>query len=504
MATQQAPQRSTEDHRRFVGVQALLLTTGLLVTGLPDGWPDARVVLVLLAFSGFSGALYYIASRWRQPFLTLMVVLYAAAYAPGLGNALASGLAPRQQVLGAMPESVEGALLLYAVFVGAVLFSTRVFVSLWQRILPKRAAVAFAEETNLRSVWLALLTVLGVSLAVSFVIGTWSAYGTKGSDVSRDGTFRLEFLYDPALFATFGLAISELQATRAEEDRRISSRTLWGIVLLTSFLLFMRQIRRMMLAALGLGVLELLDSAVLMRRLAASPARSLALGALIASTSFGVIIGSAAWRRSANEFATNSVTERLGDLQNRMGNTTETLNVARERLTYLWLDSVTYENAPMLDGLLDLEELFTRTIITSVPGMLFRSKYKYPQPTCENAFERLGVETDLPCTAQSEGYLAAGFLGVLVVGVAFGLMISLADVLRWRGGALGILTALHIILPLTVLETSAFPLVWSLRQTLLGMSTIAVLTAMFSTVSGQRLKVLPGQMARRVPLGERR
>ncbi len=275
------------------------------------------------------------------------------------------------------------------------------------------------------------------------------------------------------------------------QRRKAAYRHLWALLGILFVLLFMTQIRRFMLFAMVLAVVLLASEVPAIVRLLRSPRQLLVLSASFAVVGVIVVIGSAAWRASAQRFQTNSVTVRLSDTMSQLGTVNEqaTLRTDRQRLTYLWLDASTIQVAPQIAGSMSLDDMFSGTVISSIPGVLYPDKYKYPPVACESAFVRLGVLRDLPCTAQAEGFIADGMWGVAVVAIVWGIVLALATALFRRRTVLGQVLAIHLMVPLIGLETSAFPMVRSARLALLGGVAVVLLAALARLALSPRLRV---------------
>lgn len=473
---------------------ATLPAAGFFGLVLASAWPSTLASWESFAFPAalalLGGGLLYAGILLRQPFVAMLGVLNASAYAPGLGDAVRDGMPLAALQLMTRGDSVQAAIGMLVLFLVTAAAGSVLLVPSVARWLPRKS---LETQRRRRSVWAGLGLLLAASFAISLATGTWSAYGAEHSLGSRDGMFRLEFFYDPALFGAFGLTTTRLSREYSlPPAQRGRTRWLWMFLSVVVLLQFTRQIRRMMLASIVYAVVAVIDELPLAQRLLRSPSRLLAGALLLATVMAGVLVGSNVWRRSATEFSTNSIGQRVADLSGRISETSaEDLSQDRDRLTYLGLDAATIENQAQLSGAFSLDDLFLRTVIVNTPGMVLRSKYLYPMQTCETAFLRLGGDTDLPCTPQSEGYLAAGLVGVVVVALSWSLLLAFATALYRQGGSLALVGAMHLILPLTSLETSAFPIVSALRIAALGCGAIALLAALSQMLRGSQLRVLP-------------
>lgn len=486
--------QALDDERQLRRI-AILPTAGLFVAMLggawPSEWPSPLTLIYLTLAAACIAFLFRLAIIWRQPLLGVLLLLSAAAYAPGLGDGLANGVSNNALYgLSAGVEDVEAAVGILMVFLLTLSLGTQASRRIWRGLLPvpKPESPAWTQ-----SLWVGLTIVLVTSFVVAVTVGTWSSYGARSSSEIRDGSMRLEFFYEPALFTAFGLAVRTLIDEYEKVGKR-RTRWWWFVSIVLFFLLFTKQIRRMMIASIVYGLMEVLGRRHLANRILANPSRAVVLAAMLGSLMAGVIVGSNTWRQSSNDLATNSITERLGDMATRAPSASEesqALRRVRERLTYLWLDSATVRLAPQFAGVLPLEDQFLRALSINTPGMLFRQKYLYPLVTCETAFLMIGIEADLPCTAHAEGYIAAGVPGVVAVALAWAVVIGFATVLIERRRTLGLIAALHLLLPHTALENSSFyPGVYAARLALLGCAAIGGIAVVFAMLFAGQLRVV--------------
>jgi hypothetical protein len=477
--------------RRVANYAGVLLAIAGFVSSLPLELPDFSTLAGLAAVATLFGAALRYCIVSRQPLLGTLAVLYLGAYMPGMGQALLQGITPRSPDLPVSGDAVFTAVLMLLAFVASIILSAVVFRRGWARLAPPVGPANPAWE---RSVGIGLTICLLVTMVEAFRAGSWTAYGAEATDDTLRSSIKLEYLYEPLLVSWFMVYGRRLfgEYHRPSGERRTA--LLSALLAAVFFLIFIKQVRRLMITALVLLLLELLDFPGIARRVLRSPTRMLALATLVGAVMLGVFWGSEAWRRSAIELSTNSLAERLDDIATR-GNDARavdqgSVNNVRNRLTYLWFDAATIQYDHVVGGALSLPELFVRTSILVTPNIVFRAKHLYPMQTCETAFTRLGIYTDLPCTSQAEGYIAAGWAGLVGVGILFGLLLSLAALLFQRGRTLSLIAAVHLLLPLGTLEQGAFPTILALRSMTLGTVPVAIVALVIAILFAGRLRVV--------------
>lgn len=406
------------------------------------------------AYAVFIGALFAWAFGAGNAVLATMLATFGLAYAPGLGTAAANGV--RGLWVEAGPESVLLALVLQAGFLGTICAVTH-------RLRTRRQPLQ--EPPSLPFVFSAS-TVLAVSFAAALAAGSWTYYGSAAAEV-KDASVRLDFLYLPALFSSIVLT-----ATRLADPNRRAPLALWGVLAAEYGLLFLMQQRRLMAFAAILAVVLLLSSR---RAVRIGPRGMVGLAIAILCAGWLAAVGSEAWRESSGAFQTNDPIERLLDASRRATDFELARTSIEKRLTYLWLDSVAVENAPALAGMITLEDEFTSAVWGALPGKLAPDKYSVSAVSCEGPLASVGLrDIDLPCTALADGYLAAGAWGVLLLGACWGAALAFIETaMRW--GRWGVLLAAHLAFPMSIIETSAFPMVSSVRVAGLGLLATAAL-----------------------------
>jgi hypothetical protein len=138
-----------------------------------------------------------------------------------------------------------------------------------------------------------------------------------------------------------------------------------------------------------------------------------------------------------------------------------------ERMTYLALDAASVEYYDEASSNVALHRMALSSIIRALPGTLFPSKYddsgSVPSETCETAFRLLSTSDDLPCTPEAEALLGGGPLGIVFVGTLWGVFFALLARLERRRELVWRLVALVGFIPMSLIETSAFPMFQSLR-----------------------------------------
>jgi len=312
---------------------------------------------------------------------------------------------------------------------------------------------------------------VGIAVVYCLGTGTWTSYGGKASETAAINSVKLDMVYDPLLLAGFSVAVDQFIR---HEERRTQWRGRWGSIagiLVVGLLLFTRQGRRQMVAALLIAGLQVIFNPILWARIRRSTLRLGALG--VVALAFGAIVnfGSLAWRKSSAEFQTNSMAERLGDTMHRVNMIdAHDMSTVRERFTYLWLDAATIQYDSLVGGTLLLTDMFRDSVVAAIPKVLFPDKVEYGLVECEQAFERIDVWADLPCTPSAEGFLTNGLTGVGLVAMGFGLIAGLASYLTRRRTVFCLAAGAELVQGLTLIECSAFP--W----------TFAVRSAVFSTV----------------------
>ena len=359
----------------------------------------------------------------------LLPILFGTAYAPYLGDHLASGVS-RMRAL-ASPASVLAAAGLSLLFLATVVL---VALAIERAAIRRRPDLIGDRQTLIDRVTMAVVVALfAASLYAALRSGFWTFYGTAQSDAP--GGVRLELHYHQLLFALIALLVAAKRTTRT-----------WIALAGLSLLLFLLQQRRLMVACAALFVLKPWLSAQMTRR------RRMVVLAAALLVGFSA---SSAWRADRIE---------LGKADQQQ---------LERRFTYLWIDALSFEHAERTD--LDLSAAAAGELARVTPGLLYPDKYTVRDHSCETAFRRLGFTADLPCTPVTEGYLGLGILGVLLLALLWAPFVALAS-FGYRSRSVGArFCGLLIFAPLIDIETRAFPVIRSLRLALmLGLSVLVV------------------------------
>jgi hypothetical protein len=311
-----------------------------------------------------------------------------------------------------------------------------------------------------------LLLMTGVTFAYALVTGAWSAYGSVIDESAGTRAYQWEMFYDPLVANCVVVLIDDVLRTYERKTSPMRRVIMLSLLLLLALLVFARQYRRQMACLLVTGVLMVLSSETVIDRLQRSARRMVLLTGALAVVAVVLNFGSLAWRRSSNSFHTNNPMERLVDAAGRVGEIDDSdLDGTRKRFTYLTVDAAAYEFRPLIADVLQLDDLFIRSLAFAMPRVIFPGKIRYLPPTCENAFYSIVPEDyDLACTTSSEGYLAGGTWGIVAVGLTFALIGAVASIMIRRRSVLSLVAGFQLVYPMTSLEGSAFaPLAYALR-----------------------------------------
>jgi hypothetical protein len=298
-----------------------------------------------------------------------------------------------------------------------------------------------------------------------------------GAETQAEGGLRLELLYPPSLLAlwTYG--------TLGWSDGTLRPRwvgTLGVIGAVVAVLLFIVQSRRMMVAAAILTALAILVSA---RR---RTARALVskLGAVAAALVI-FTLASSGWRSVAPEEML-SLADRVERAFEAVSDPTG-LEHFESRLTYLWFDGMTHELRTTQNAEIDGGALLLSAVVTAVPRSLLSAKSEFEQVSCERGLEGFsGMDVDLPCTPTGEGFLMAGFLGVLLAGLLWGLTLGAVEACVERGPGLARVFGLFVFYQFVLVETGVFASVAALRLGLLGTAFVWAIAVLVRVGTGLR------------------
>lgn len=430
-----------------ISIVAAVFLTGLALSG--DGVVAPMGFVVALFFAAAIGGLIEIALRSGLLIVATLVLTAGMAFANGLASAASSGVVITKVDARAGAEAVQLVVLLVLIFQGTLLG----VCALGAR---KLALPVTQPDGQIGS---AIWIFFSATLIAALMAGTWTYYGGDRVEVAP-GAFQLDYLYLPTLLGVFA---SSLRG-RGKAN---------GLVSAALFLLiFATQMRRLMVTATILGAISMLRR----QHFAWAKVGIAGLVALLL-----VSAGSAAWRRSSEEFSTNDVLERVTDAARRVGELEGIVEGFKERAAvFMWLDAIAVEQAPKLQGTISMTELFTTTAWVVVPGALAPRKYDIEQISCETSLSLVGLSgLDLPCTPEAEAYLAAGIPGVLGLAVLWGVFLLAIESLCRRCG-LGSLLAMHLFFFCSYVETSAFPQILGLRSAALTFLLVAPLAALLT------------------------
>lgn len=451
--------------RVAVLVFALLLGLAFPWASLDGGGMVVAVMAALLGTLGLSWAL----SR-RLVLLAALGVQFLLVYMPGMGDAVSLGLT--RAGLTASPESVYEAiafLILFLLLLGLVSWGARNW--LWRVAKPKERSPA-NEKLIARKTLFGVAVLLAMTTIAALIAGRLSYYG-EGAEANplESGGIRLELFYDSALFLaiTFPLLGRVYRPSETTETSKPGRRALWlvwmaGLVLLV----FILQSRRVMLICAAIAGLVWLAESRQSRAAARLLRRRVVLLAVMMLL---MIIGSNAWRTVGDTGGT-TITERLERVFTGVGDVDISQRID-DRLTYLWFDSISRDLAGVRNSPLDIGALLSSSLASVIPRMVWDDKDSITPATCEAAFEPLGIDSDMPCTPQTEGWIAGGLLGFLIAALGWGLTLGIAEALVARGPGLGSVFGLLLFFVLPSLENGVFAWVASIRLAIIGTAIVA-------------------------------
>jgi hypothetical protein len=283
------------------------------------------------------------------------------------------------------------------------------------------------------------------------------------------GGIRLELLYPWLLTA---MLLSVWQTIVVRWAKPVGSQR-WGVhhwLLLGTLLVleFLLQGRRLMITFVVFGALVLLQQGASLQGILRTRGRQIAAAGIAGFVTVMVLFGAPVWRAAAAEFGAVDVS-----LETRLSLMARNIDMARqyrlsERITYLGLNGAAIEYGDMVGDALTLPGMATSSLVETLPGLVFPWKYGADGAahvdTCETAFNAL---TDLPCTPEAEALLAGGPLAVLFVAFIWGAFFVLLQRVLALPSFLARLVGLVGFIPMSLIETSAFPMFRSLRLMLI-------------------------------------
>jgi hypothetical protein len=451
----------------------LIIGVGITLLGLPedlfntDGW----VAPVLFGLT--TAGLFEFCRRFQLLPMASLLLLFAGAFALGTGDASLNGVT--QFGVYASAGSVAQALFNLCLFLLILAVGGAAFDRLFARVVPRFRRVVVSDPVR-DVVTTGLLLLVGVSFIFAVVAGTWTFYGAQGASPAMSGKFRWDFVCEPAALSAIALVVDNMLKEAERNGSRRKLTFLLIVATLLTVILFMRQLRRVMLMALITSLLQIAWHPVASVKWFGSLRKVLTIAIVFGVFALSLHYGSVAWRKSSQRFITSDLSKRMEDTVSRIGDIDddEVLRNTRTRLNYLWLEAASVEYQPLLGRSLSLPEMFVRTVYFYLPGSLAPVKYRYEFHSCETAFADMRLDADLACTPSSEGFIAGGTLGIIVVALAWTPIIGLGCILMRRRTALGIVVAMHMFDPMSIIETSAFPVVGAVRVAIIGMGLLTV------------------------------
>ncbi len=455
----------------------------LMVSG-SDLTSSSGFVLVTLLAVPLALLLRHVYRREHVPSFTTTLV-FIAAYCPNALRSLEQGFT---FPLPASVDAVGLALIALVVFMGIAILVGQLTAVLFERPAKSVETLVSAGRPEFGALAIGMST--GVSTISGFSAGLWSHYAETVH--MESGGIRLELLYFPLLFgfsAAMGRAtLKEVIGEKLNTKRAFLMACLW---LGTIALLFIAQSRRMMLGALILSIASAwLDSTRI------SVVRTGFVAAALAFLGGILVVGSYLWRQ---ETPTSNAVDQMRAISGRSVDIGAASQNFSERLTYLWIDSTSIDHIDALDGRFTLWDSFSTTLIKATPGIIMPDKYATDKVVCENAYETLGMVTDLPCTPIAEGLIFGGIAGLVVTAACFGLSLGIVTAL-YRRGSFTMITLCGVALSNCLLiECSAFPIVDAIRLLLLTISMTAAFAWTLRLLNGMRTNTIIAVHSRQPP-----
>jgi hypothetical protein len=402
----------------------------------------------------------------------LLVIVLAAAYVPSAWSATSVGF-PHSE----FRATSYGLVVALAAWTAQMLvtWGAGYVAATWTTPQPTIArALHRLSGDSSHAVTIGMAGLVILNLVGALRDGSWSLY-RPGNDVRDEmalaGGFRVALLYSTSLFAMCALVANRIAAGGLESRLR----SVWyGIAALTLLGLFALQSRRLMFASVLLLIFAYLSQHE--RRPGRRVSELVGPLVLVALVGGAMFYGSFVWRSALHTRSDGSLGEHVSKMAQTNVDRSNAVSSVRQRLSYLWLDSAAVEVARRVTTPRLLERALVAEIESVVPGVLYPDKYRREALTCETVLMATTSSTkrmtDLPCTALSEGIIFGGAAGLAWVLLAWGLPVFVAGVLQASRSPLGAVMASLIIEPMLVIETSAFPFVRSLRNTILMMGLL--------------------------------
>lgn len=396
----------------------------------------------------------------------MLVTLLGVAYLPSSWDALASGF-PRSPI---RVSSLAVLVALAAWFAQVLLTAGSAFFAARTRALSVFAGSCvrvIAPDGERSRVFFHAFAALFIVVFVSALFtGRWTYYAGGASTVATHeaGGFHLGMLYPNALIAMVAIVSGELFNSTGNTGIR---RTGWIVVALSvGALLFVFQSRRLMIAGLLLVVLPVFRQNRV--RLGRPKGRIvlLVVGAVLAASFLQY--GSVLWRRAVSRSHVHSASQIVEEMLRDEATAEEAVENVRERLSYLWIDSVAMDEA-VRGGRDMLGEVAAGQAIRAIPGALFPDKYAFNARalTCEDAMRGRSIPLDLACTPICEGAFFGGGPGVFIVLMAWAAVVGLAAAFESTQTLPGRAVAALLVSPLALIESAAFPAFAALRVTII-------------------------------------
>ncbi len=470
----------------------------IVLLGLAFPWASFEGFGVLVAV--VVAALGTIALNWALSRRLLLVaalgIQFLLVYVPGVGDGVVLGVTRVR--LTASSESVLEAVAFLALFLtllGLVAAATRAWLD---RLARARERTPAEDRLLVRKAVIGVAALLLMTMVAAFLAGRWSYYHDRAeAGAQASGGIRLELFYESALFLaiTFGL-IGRAYSNRAptEPTTQAARTTRFGIAAGLVLLLFILQSRRVMLICAAItGLVWLAES----RRTQAAARALRRRLALLAAMLLIMIVGSTAWR-AGGDSETPTLSGRFERVFTDFGGS-DISQTIDDRLTYLWFDAISRDLEGVRNSPLNVGDLFLSSMARVVPRVVWSDKDSVPDMSCETAFAALGIESDLPCTPQTEGWLAGGLLGLFIAALGWGFTLGIAEVLVARGPGLAAVFGLLLFFPMPILENGIFTWVQSLRLALIGTGIVAFVGFWASLVIRAKIPKLHGKASIGLP-----